>query len=423
MVICFIVTFTVYSLHLKIAHRFTGTWTRCCCKCPSLPTANEGSTVKNGEASAERRSSIRSYCTVFFVGLLYLGYLSLAGYGLSKQPNQREFCNSQNSYSQMSQFASQFALYHNFCRTNEEAFGKDFTVTLTVKINGGFDFYEIKNLTSSVIDAAIDSYKFDKEGTINWIASYLDYTLHKSNFTESAFLTFLGLNSLYKNDVSISGSTAGIDAFRVYLKTSNDSGSTDIVGLIEASRSLERDAGLHCFFYAPDFLLYEGFLTYSADFYKIASRAGSILGFSLVLGFYHYYYAILLGFVTLASILFGVVGFARFFGLGLSSLSSVTVLFLCTYIFESMFIPQKGISQRWFLHLCWLSTCPLIIILFTVLKVPLMQLNLFGEIVIPVFLFFNFLSLHYVVFIPRLIKTTTEFGGKQSKDAMYRARK
>ena len=399
MAICFVVTLTVYSLHLKIGHRFTGSRTRCCCKCPS--TTTEDSDVEDKSVSTGYHQKRRNYIVFIIVGVLYLGYLGLAGYGLSKQPSPREFC---DSLSPNNHEMPRYNAYHNFCRTNEEAFGKDFMLTLTVKINGAFDLNETESKTSSLIDAAMESNRFDKDYVINWMMSYLDDPLYKNDLFDKPLLKFLDTNKLHKNDVRMSENGSNINAFRVYLKTLNVSGSKDILDVMTTSRKLEENAELDCFFYAPEFLLYEGSLSYTVDFYKITAISGGVLVLSLVLGFYHYHYALALVFVTLASILFGVVGFARFYGIGFSFLSSVTVPFLCTYTFESLFLPKKDISLRFLPHFNWFSAfC--YITLFTVMPLlPMMQLNLF-VVLLPISLFIIFLTLHYIIFIPRLVTT------------------
>ena len=402
MAICFVVTLTVYSLHLKIGHRFTGSRTRCCCKCPSIPTTTEDSDDKDKPESTGYHQKRRNYIVFIIVGVLYLGYLGLAGYGLSKQPSPREFC---NSLSYDNPEMPRYSTYHNFCRTNEEAFGKDFMLTLTVKINGAFDLNETESKTSSLIDAAMESNRFDKEYVINWMMSYLDDPLYKSDLFDDPILKFLDTNKLHKNDVRISKNGSNINAFRVYLQTLNVSGSKDILDVITTSRKLEENAELDCFFYAPEFLLYEGSLSYTMDLYEITAISGGVLVLSLILGFYHYHYAAVLILVALASILFGVVGFARFYGIDFSFLSSVTIPFLCTYIVESLFLPKKDIPRRFFPYLNWFSSFCLMTVSTVLPTLPMMQLSLFVEVLLPISLFIIFLTLHYIIFIPRLVTT------------------
>ena len=318
--------------------------------------------------------------------LIYFGYLGGAIYGMCKPDNWPD----RNAYRDSD------LKYPSFCNLYATAFDRDFILTLVVKTDRNLDWNLTNAALTSFIDVSIRENNFDPEYQINWLSHFIDNTGYGRATEPKSLSSFLNQNKLYQNDI-VSDGTGGdfkITAFRIYLKTTDISKDQNVINLMRNLHSLENKAQFDCFFYDPEFLLYEGSIFWTDDLLRISVLAISVTVFILTVFFYHYHFHALLILFIMISIAVGVIGFTKLWISGLSFLSIIPMLL--------MLASCVNISVNNPFAICLFPGFLAITMYSSILQMAMSEFVLMS-VCIPYFLYLTFVVIHRFLFLPHLI--------------------
>ena len=158
--------------------------------------------------------------------------------------------------------------------------------------------------------------------------------------------------------------------------------------------SMENKAQFDCFFYDPEFLLYEGSIFWTDDLLRISVLAISVTVFILTVFFYHYHFHALLILFMMISIAVGVIGFTKLWISGLSFLSIIPMLLiLASFVNISVNNPFA---------ICLFPGFLAITVYSSILQIAMSEFVLMS-VCIPYFLYLTFVVIHRFLFLPHLI--------------------
>ena len=307
--------------------------------------------------------------------LIYSGYMGAAIYGICRP----------NTWPDLYSYGVSDMVSQSFCYQYATAFDRDFIVTLVVKPEITTDWNLTNAALTSFIDISLSENIFDPEYQINWLSDYINNTIYDGAIKPEALSSFLSQNKLYQNDIVAveNGGNFQMLAFRIYLKTRDIIKDQDIVKLMSNLQSLEKKAPFDCFFYAPQFLLYAGSISWVDDFLRTSAIAIGTAVLILAVCFYHYRGAALLILLMMISTAVGVIGFTKFWIFGLSFVSTIPMLLMITS-FVKMFVNKKD-------PFAFLFPVFVVVVLVSIFSSSEFVLRSVG---IPSFLYLFFLFLH-----------------------------
>ena len=314
--------------------------------------------------------------------LIYLGYMGAAIYGICRPNTWPDLYSYDVSESQ------------SFCYQHATAFDRDFIVTLVVKPKITTDWNLTNAALTSFIDISVNENIFDPEYQINWLSDFMNNTIYDGAIKPEALSSFLIQNKLYQNDIVAveNGGILQILAFRIYLKTRDIIKDQDIVKMMRNLQSLENEAPFDCFFYAPQFLLYAGSVSWVDDFLRTSAIAIGTAVLILTVCFYHYRGHALLIILMMISTAVGVIGFTKFWIFGLSFVSTIPMLLMISS-FVKFFVNEIDPFAILFPGFFGVA------VFVSIFLLPEFMLRSVG---IPFFLYLIFLFLHRFLFSPQL---------------------
>ena len=274
-------------------------------------------------------------------------------------------------------------------------FGNVIFVSLVVKPGDEFDFNMTKTTLSTFIESATKTNVLSRDNQINWMTAFstsLEY--RQAGFTNNSLKTFLSKNPRYRNDIKLHVHDWKVVAFRIFFKTVPNklSNSADFSAFIKKLQNLENDAEFDCYFYAPEFLYFEGYLDSDEDFLRLMVIAVGLYILFLFAAFYTNPFTASIQLMNIISLLFGVLGYMHTIRVGISFISTIPVLIIITTNIDLIICSPKFKRARFCVSFSWLKWVLLALLGSYIQK----------SIFIPNYLYGLFAMFHFYLFSPAL---------------------
>lgn len=251
--------------------------------------------------------------------LTYLGFIGVAGYGISQFKQGLV----------LSTLVNEKSYYYTFSELSNQYFFENIPVAFVTDNQQNYLNKDVADDVKRIQKLAIADKDIQKLSSLNWLTDYQKSSFYDNssvaNFILNLRTKFLPSRPFYINDVVFDSSNTSIVASRFFVFINNIKDSQEQGDLMIRMRDIADSSSIHMFAFSPSFIFYEQYVAIFPSTMKTVGIAAAVV---LVVTAIFMPAPLMVLYVTVSvvMIMFGLFGFMTLWGLSLSSITMIHVI-------------------------------------------------------------------------------------------------